>query len=107
MMVRPHLNDLPRFAVAEPYRIRWYTEGDDDRWMKLKTASDMHHTAPADFFAQIYGDHRDLLPQRQAFLCDGRGEAVGTVTAWFEDMFGTRHGKVNWMLLAPGAQGAG
>jgi GNAT superfamily N-acetyltransferase len=75
--------------------------------MRIKTASDVHHTAPAGFFAQTYGEHRDLLPQRQAFLCDGRGEAVGTVTAWFEDIRGTRHGKVNWMLLAPSAQGAG
>jgi GNAT superfamily N-acetyltransferase len=107
MMVREHLNDLPRFAVAEPYRIRWYTEGDEDRWMAIKAASDVHHTAPADFFTQTYGNHRDLLAQRQAFLCDGAGEAIGTVTAWFEELGGTTHGKVNWMLLTPQAQGVG
>jgi GNAT superfamily N-acetyltransferase len=107
MMVRPDLHDLPRYALPEPYRIRWHADGDDGRWTEIKTVSDLHHTAPAGFFTQTYGAHRDLLPQRQAFLCDGHGEAVGTVTAWFEELSGTRYGKVNWMLLAPAVQGAG
>jgi GNAT superfamily N-acetyltransferase len=107
MMVRRHLDGLPRFALAEPYRIRWYTDGDDDRWMRIKAASDVHHVAPADFYDRTYGEHRDLLAERQAFLCDGNGEAVGTVTAWFEDLGGVRYGKVNWMLLCPRAQGLG
>jgi GNAT superfamily N-acetyltransferase len=107
MMVRQHLHDLPSFDAPEPYRIRWYTEGDEDRWIALKAVSDMYHTAPDGFFEQIYGAHRDLLARRQAFLCDGQGAVIGTVTAWFEEMGGTRHGKVNWMLLAPQAQGAG
>jgi GNAT superfamily N-acetyltransferase len=107
LMVRQHLDDLPRFPVPEPYGIRWYAEGDDDRWMQIKAASDVHHSAPADFFAQTYGRHRELLTQRQAFLCDAAGEAVGTVTAWFEEIDGVRYGKVNWMLISPVAQGLG
>jgi GNAT superfamily N-acetyltransferase len=107
MMVRPHLDDLPRFNLAEPYRIRWHTDGDDRRWMQIKQVSDRHHAAPPDFFAQTYGEHRDLLTERQAFLCDGTGEAIGTVTAWFEELGGARHGKVNWMLMLPWVQGLG
>ncbi len=106
-MIRQTLDDVPRFQPAAPYRIRWHLEGDDERWMALKAGSDVHHLAPPGFFAQTYGEHRDLLPQRQAFLCAGDGEVVGTVTAWFEDMGGTRHGKVNWMLMAPSVQGLG
>jgi GNAT superfamily N-acetyltransferase len=107
MMVRPHLDHLPSHPLPEPYRIRWYAEGDDDRWMAIKAASDVYHAAPADFFTHTYGGHRDLLGERQAFLCDGAGEAVGTVTAWFEELDGARCGKVNWLLLSPRAQGLG
>lgn len=107
MMVRPHLDGIPRFDLPEPHRIRWYQDGDDERWARIKAESDAHHAAPAGFFARLYDGHRDLLADRQAFLCDGTGEAVGTVTAWFEELDGVRHGKVNWMLLSPRAQGAG
>jgi GNAT superfamily N-acetyltransferase len=106
-MVRPSLDGVPSLPAPAPYRIRWYAEGDEETWLRIKAASDVYHRAPADFFAQTYGEHRDLLGERQAFLCDGDGKAVGTVTAWFEEIDGLRYGKVNWMLLEPRAQGFG
>jgi GNAT superfamily N-acetyltransferase len=107
MMIRRDLTDLPRFSAPSPYRIRWYGEGDDARWMRIKAASDVVHATPDGYFGQTFGDHRELLPERQLYLCDGAGEAVGTVTAWFEDLDGMRFGKVNWMLITPPAQGKG
>ena len=108
MMIRPRLDGLQSFELPEPYTIRWHRDGDDRYWMSMKSASDTEHQAPPDFYERTYGEHRDALPQRQAFLCDGTGEPVGTVTAWwFENLRDFSLGKLNWMLIVPRAQGFG
>jgi len=108
MMFRPHLNDMPSFEITEPYAIRWHRDGDDRHWMAIKSASDTEHRAPPGFYERVYGAHVYALAQRQAFLCDGTGEPVGTVTAWwFENLRDSTLGKVNWMLIVPRAQGHG
>jgi mycothiol synthase len=108
MMIRQRLNDLPSTELPEPYTIRWHRDGDDRHWMAIKFASDMEHRAPPDFYRRVYGAHVDALARRQAFLCDGTGEPVGTVTAWwFENLGDSSLGKLNWMLIVPRAQGRG
>jgi GNAT superfamily N-acetyltransferase len=108
MMIRPHLTDLPAGELPDPYTIRWRRHGDDGHWMTIKAEADLHHEAPPDYYERIYAAHADALGQRQAFLCDGSGKPVGTVTAWwFESLDEPSLGKVNWMLIAPAAQGRG
>jgi GNAT superfamily N-acetyltransferase len=108
MMIRPHLDDLPPSELPEPYTIRWHRDGDARHWMTIKSASDTHHHAPPDYHERLYDAHSDELRQRQAFICDGSGKPVGTATAWwFEDLDDLSLGKINWMLIAPEAQGRG
>ncbi|GAA4254641.1 hypothetical protein GCM10022255_060080 [Dactylosporangium darangshiense] len=108
MMIRPNLDDLPPSELPEPYTIRWHRDGDAQHWMTIKSASDMHHQAPPDYYERMYDAHPDSLGQRQAFLCEPSGKPVGTVTAWwFENVDDPSLGKVNWMLIAPQAQGRG
>ncbi|GIG00078.1 GNAT family N-acetyltransferase [Catellatospora citrea] len=108
MMIRPHLDDLPLSELPEPYTIRWYRDGDAQHWTMIKSASDRHHHAPPDYHERIYGAYSDELRRRQAFVCDGYGEPVGTATAWwFENLDDSSLGKINWMLIAPHAQGRG
>jgi GNAT superfamily N-acetyltransferase len=108
MMIRRRLDELPSSDLPGPYTIRWHRDGDDMHWMAIKTVSDTEHHAPPDFYQRVYGAHSDALGQRQAFLCDGSGEPVGTVTAWwFENLGDSSLGKVNWMLIVPRAQARG
>ena len=108
MMIRPSLDVLPSFELPESYTIRWYREGDERHWTAIKSLADTQHQAPPDFYERVYGAHRDALGQRQAFLCDGSGEPVGTITAWwFENLGDSSLGKVNWMLIVPRVQGRG
>lgn len=108
MMIRPRLDVLPSCELPEPYTIRWHRDGDDRHWMAIKSAADTEHRAPSDFYEHVYGAHANELGQRQAFLCDGYGEPVGTVTAWwFEKLNDPTLGKVNWMLLVPRVRGRG
>lgn len=105
MMFRQDLTNIPHYPLPSPYTIGWYKDGDEQQWLVIKAASDQFHTADLAYFWQTYGEHQALLAQRQVYLYDGAGKAVGTVTAWFETLAGQRYGKVNWMLLAPEVQG--
>ena len=107
MMLRPDLQDIPQHPIPTPYTLHWYKEGDEHQWLAIKAQSDRFHTADLTFFLQTYGEQRALLSQRQMYLYDAAGKAVGTVTAWFEELAGKMYGKVNWMLLVPAIQGLG
>ena len=107
MMLRPDLQNIPQHSLSSPYTIGWYKEGDEHQWLEIKARSGPFHTADLDYFLQTYGEHRDLLPERQMYLYPAEGKAVGTVTAWFERLDGKTYGKINWMLLVPEVQGFG
>jgi GNAT superfamily N-acetyltransferase len=107
MMLRPDLHKIPHHPLPSPYTIDWYKEGDEHQWLAIKAQSDRFHTADLAYFIQTYSEHRALLSQRQMYLYDAGGKAVGTVTAWFEKLAGKTYGKINWMLLAPEVQGLG
>src|SRR6185436_18840371 len=107
MMLRPDLHKIPQHPLPSSYRIGWYKEGDEHHWLEIKAQSDRFHTADLSYFTQTYNEHRALHSQRQMYLYDAGGKAVGTVTAWFENLAGKTYGKINWMLLVPTVQGLG
>jgi GNAT superfamily N-acetyltransferase len=107
MMLRPDLHKIPQHPLLSPYTIGWYKEGNEHHWLEIKAQSDRFHTADLSYFTQTYNEHRALLSQRQMYLYDAGGKAVGTVTAWFENLAGKMYGKINWMLLVPKVQGLG
>lgn len=107
MMLRPSLDDFPQFSLPQPFTIRWYQAGDEQHWLAMKARSDHFHHADLSYYLNTYGAHAELLPERQAFLCDSAAQPIGTTTAWFEDFAGQHYGKVNWVLIVPEAQGQG
>jgi GNAT superfamily N-acetyltransferase len=107
MMLRTDLQNVPHYPLPSPYQTGWYKEGDEHQWLAIKAQSDQFHTADMAYFLQTYSEHRALLAQRQVYLYDAAGKAVGTVTAWFEELAGKTYGKINWMLLVPEVQGIG
>src|SRR5262245_16300472 len=104
MMLRPSLDNFPQYSLPSPFTIRWYEEGDEQLWLAIKARSDHFHHADLTYYLNTYGAHADLLPERQAFLCDREAQPIGTTTAWFEDFAGQHYGKVNWVCIVPEAQ---
>ena len=107
VMVRPSLDSFPHYSLPRPFSIRWYQTGDEEHWLAMKARSDSLHRADHAYYRHIYGAHAELLPQRQAFLCDQTGQPIGTATAWFEHFANQEYGKVNWVFIVPEAQGRG
>jgi GNAT superfamily N-acetyltransferase len=107
-MVREQLEDLPCFPVPSPFTIRYHAPGDIATWLAIQQAADQYQAVDPALFARAFGTDEAALRERQCFLCDGAGQAVGTATAWFNDDYhGRACGRVHWLAVIPSLQGKG
>ena len=111
VMVRPHLNDIPRFDLPAPYTLRWYQPGDEQYWTSIHLEADRLNDITPELFRQQFGHDEAALAQRQAYLIDGDGTPVGTTSAWFNDPIAfpqfAGYGQVHWVAIHPEHQGKG
>ena len=107
-MVRPNLDNLPEFALPADYGLRWFQAGDEENWLRIHLAADHYNEITPALFQRQFGTAANLLRERQCYLLDARGIAVGTGTAWFNNSLdGMKFGRAHWMAIMPEHQGRG
>lgn len=107
VMIRETLDDVPQFALPPPFTVRWYRPGDAATWLRIHLAADKYSIFPPGKFQKQFGTDEQALAERQCYLCDGEGNAIGTTTAWFADYRGRPHGRIHWVAIEPEFQGRG
>lgn len=106
-MVREGLEDLPAFELPEGYSIRRYRAGDDQTWTDIHLAAEKSIDITGGLFAKEFESDPEALAERQLFLCEDAGHAIGTATAWFGDYRDEGIGRVHWLAILPEQQGRG
>lgn len=107
-MLRNHLEDIPKFVLPPGYGVKWYQPGDEQLWVDIHKEAEKYVETSFDVFKREFGDDANALKQRQCYLLDTNGQAIGTTTAWFnEDYYGQPYGRVHWVAIIPGMQGKG
>jgi GNAT superfamily N-acetyltransferase len=107
-MVREELEVIPRHILPTGYSLRAYCPGDEQLWLQVHERADLYNTFPPGLFFQEFGPARSVLEERQLYLCDVHGEAIGTATAWFDGNYkGQVYGRVHWLAIVPDEQGKG
>lgn len=107
-MVRRSLEGLPRHPLPPGYAIRHYEAGDVSTWVAIQSAAERFNAISPELHRKEFGDDERLIRQRQFFLVDPAGEAVGTATAWHGGpLRDPRFGRVHWVAIRPGQQGRG
>ena len=107
-MSRPHLDNVPAFALPKEFSVRWHQPGDEQHWLDIHLAADKFNPITPDLFAREFGQTSDGLKDRQCFLLDADQKPVATATAWFNDNFNcTACGRVHWVAVVPAHQGRG
>src|SRR5207247_2537544 len=102
------LDDIPRFPLPPGYRMRGFQPGDEEKWFRLQAAADHLNEITRDLFQRQFGADETLLAERQYYLTDAGGDAIGTGTAWFNDNFqGEKFGRVHRLAVLPEHQGRG
>jgi GNAT superfamily N-acetyltransferase len=105
-MIRPTLNGIGEYPLAEGYRLRGYRDGDEAAWTHIWMTADIFSMVTPETFGRQFGERRDALPERMFFLCGPDGGEVGTATAWFPNTgIDAEAGLVHWVAIRPQVQG--
>jgi len=108
LMIREHLEGIPDFAAPPGFSLRWYRPGDEVLWLKIHLEADRFNKISPELFRQEFGSEAARLVDRQCFLLDREGTAIGTGTAWFgNELGGVEIGRVHWIAIVPEYQGRG
>ncbi len=107
-MIRQNLEGLPHHPLPSHYSVRWYQPGDEELWLAIWVPAEKYFAITPELFQSEFGASRELLGDRQFFLLDEKGEAIGTATAWFDKNYqGQSFGRVHWVAITPEMQGLG
>ncbi len=107
-MVRENLEDLPEHALPGGYELRMFGPGSVADWEAIHRQADRYTQITPELFRREFGDDDEVPAQRQFYLFDPEGQAIGTATAWFDDEPpGPAWGRVHWVAIIPQYQGRG
>lgn len=109
MMVRDALDGVADFPPPAGYHLRCYRSGDEAEWTTIWQASEPYLKVGPGLFAAEFGSDARALGERQFFLLDPTGRAVGTATAWTPglEVADASYGRVHWVAVVPEMQGRG
>ena len=105
-LLRRNLDNLPEFPLPAGFAFRWFRPGDELEWVKIQTLSDKFNPISLELFHSEFS-LPDLLPTTQFHLLAPNSVPIGTATAWFKDLDGSRIGRVHWVAIVPEFQGRG
>jgi len=107
-MIRDNLDGIPNYPLPAGYSTRWHRPGDERLWVDVQSRAEGYLEITPELFVEQFGSDPQPLAERQCFLCDARGKAIGTATAWFNDDYcGQPYGQLHWVAIVPEAQGRG
>jgi GNAT superfamily N-acetyltransferase len=105
-MIRADLENVPPVSVPDGFALKWYVPGDEKDWLRIHRDAEKFLQVTEETFRTEFGNDAALPAQRQCYLADNCGKAVGTASAWFtDDCNGERYGRVHWIAVLPGYQG--
>ncbi len=108
MMVRNELGNLPVYSLPFVFQIKAFMEGDQDTWVKIHQITEDYHSINHELYYREFGTDLQKLSDRQFFVCDQKGRAVGTATAWEDnEIIGQGFGRIHWVAVLPEFQGRG
>ena len=104
-MIRGLEDELRSSELPVGYSLRWFREGDRDTWQRIQTSTGIYDPVAPDLFEREFGRRSELLPERQCFVEDALGVALGTATAWLpEPERPRRQGRLHWVAVSPAHQ---
>jgi predicted GNAT family acetyltransferase len=105
-MIHENLAAAPVFACPDAFKFEFYRPGREEDWLEIHKLSDQFNVFTPFVFTDQFGKDTELLGQRQLFLLNADGKAIGTATAW-DDPCTKYSGRVHWVALLPEYHGKG
>ena len=107
-MIREELRNIPSYALLADFSFRWYQPSDERLWLEIRACATQYNAITPELFDRQFSGDNESLAQRQCYLVDAQGRAIGTATAWFDNNYsGQDYGRVHWVAIVPEMQGKG
>jgi beta-glucuronidase len=107
-MVRPHLDDIPSVAFPSGFGIRPMRLDEGGVWLDIQRDAEPYFPIADDLFRREFGGDLQATQWRSFLIVDGKGVAVGTISAWYNRSYrGRDHGVIHWVAVRPAYQGLG
>jgi GNAT superfamily N-acetyltransferase len=108
-MVRDDIVGFPQVELPRGYRFRMWRPGDDATWTAIQLAAEPYIKVTPELYVRQFGAHEDALPDRMFFVETDAGEAVASITAWWErDRYNPdERGRIHWVVVHPAHQRRG
>jgi beta-glucuronidase len=107
-MIRPHLQDIPQVAFPEGFAIRPMRLDEGGVWLDIQRDAEPYFPVADDLFVREFGRDPQATQWRSFLVIDGKGVAVGTISAWYDrDHRGSDDGMIHWVAIRPAYQGLG
>jgi GNAT superfamily N-acetyltransferase len=109
VMIRSHLDNIPDAPLPEGYGFRGIERGDISLWADIWRDADPDIRIADDLFLKEFGDDWDTISWRCLLLVAPDGNAVGTISAWYDTNFRCTGdaGRIHWVAIRSQWQGGG
>ncbi|MDI4648983.1 GNAT family N-acetyltransferase [Cohnella hashimotonis] len=109
IMKRPPGGPIPECPLPAGYAIAKFIPGKEESWAEIEASVGEFDCAgeAVRYFRQTYLPLPDELGERLLFVENERGEAVGTITCWWDFTAGRRDPSIHWFAVKVGYQGKG
>ena len=100
---------FPVYKLPENFTFRMYQDGMEHDWARIEASVGefADEGSALTYFKKEFLADKDSLCKRMIFALDETSRPVGTITAWYGDMFGDARPKLHWFAVTPEAQGRG
>jgi GNAT superfamily N-acetyltransferase len=106
-MDRSDIETIPEAELPDGYSFHWYQADDEKLWIDIHRDADGMIEGADNIYRKQFAHGTDELPQRQVFMLDKEGAAVGTASAWFDPDDAENWGRIHWVAIVPMHQGRG
>ena len=96
-------------VLPPEFLLTWFVPGNEVQWAGIETSVGEFATEgeALTYFHATYLPYADELRRRLVFVRSATGEAIGTITSWWNETGDRRDPSVHWLAVQPEYQGLG
>lgn len=109
IMKRAAGEPISEFDLPEGFSWTWFIDGNEVEWSGIESSVGefASEQEALEYFRREYSTHAHELERRLLFARAESGEAVGTITSWWNQTHERRDSSIHWLAVKREYQGLG
>lgn len=100
---------ISAYDLPSGFSWTWFMQGNETEWASIETSVGefASEQEALEYFQREYLPHAHKLERRSLFVRAANGEAVGTITSWWNHTGERRDSSIHWLAVRSEYQGLG